>query len=567
MEILHYVVGSDHITRNLFGWFRSWVRCRSVTTLAIVICCAISFLMASQAWSGGGGGGQNNSGGRAWRFLSFVGTGERQRRTYLVLGVDLDSAEFASLAPLTAYIWARAYRADVTPLVLATSTNMTSLSPAQTYILAALAEAGARVELFPVPAPHHPVTGAQVSRLLAFSLPGISPDDYLITSDVDLWPLSQRFWDRVLTTHPRRGDNRLWIYNGLWTWKQIVRGQDHLAMSLIGATARTWCTLALHLLSLQAEGSAEWRAAIAQQLSALFRPDVRWDPADPPSCIWRRKDGALRMRFPGRKQAHPSLDAAASSSNSDAAAAGSSLGGRRPPSPAYQRQLQPGHTAPIFDANYRGGGGGDGAGGIAVSGGGRPPPIIVTPTLATLVGAALEAGRILTGGAVWPRNMTLSQFKKTQSKLWYFDQIAVSLAEKRMGLCPTVKGLGRSSALWPRCHLNRDVRRLNRASWSIPQGAGPANYTDAHVHPKWVLDSPHRLLKPWGWVDPQAGLGSPFFHRYLAGLAELRRKQGLKGPPVPVRYPPPKRSLTAVMSASGVSSSADDGDGGGRKVS
>jgi hypothetical protein len=579
---------------------------RALARTALVTCLAVwamilagSAVRTLAAADGGGAGGR-------WRLLGFTGGGaaaaaDRPPRTYVVLGVDLDTEDFAALAPLTAYIWARSFRAGVTPLVLATGANLSALRPSSAYILAALAEAGARVELFPVPAAHHPVSGAQVARLLAYALPGIAPHDVLLTSDVDLWPLSRPFWERALNTAAATGAQSsggpsLWVYNGLWTWKQIIRGggsagaaatpaaatgggNPHLAMSVLGATARTWCELSLHVLTLhggyrrrgrrrRGRGAASggggsagrpvvdagedgvddpglpgWSAAVGAHLSALFSPDLHWDDDDPPTCVWRPRDGALRLRFPrapppaavggagrarrlarqGYQGSDDMLDAAAAA----AAAAGGGGGGRslargpgRPPAAADDTRL-----------------------------GAAPSDVVIVPTLGSLVGAALEAGRLSTGGASWARGMPLADFKKARgaNRAWYWDQLAISAAERRMGLCPSAADVGQSAALWPRCVLNRDLRRLDRNTWedqlaggsgSTGSGAvGASTFTDAHVHPAWVLESPHHLLRPWRWADPQAPIGAPFFHRYMAGLAALRRAEGLRGPPVPVAEP------------------------------
>ena len=108
---------------------------------------------------------------RAARLLQRRGTSSaddagRAPRVYVVLGLDLDTPDYAALAPLTAYVWARAFRTPVTPLVLATARDVSRLSPARAYVLNALTEAGARVELVSGASAHHPVTAAQLARLV-----------------------------------------------------------------------------------------------------------------------------------------------------------------------------------------------------------------------------------------------------------------------------------------------------------------------------------------------------------------------------------------------------------------
>ena len=456
---------------------------------------------------------------------SVLGGGGGSPRVYVVLGLDLDTPEYAALAPLTAYVWAHAYRTPVTPLVLATGRDVARLSPSQAYIINALAEAGARVELVTGASAHHPVTAAQLARLVAFALPGLGPDDFLMTSDVDLWPLSRDFWEQVLANVPLRargGDGEvsaLWVYNGLWTWKQIVKGSSsHLAMSVLGASAQTWCELALRALtagfdstgrgtgsgSVDANSSERWRAQVGGALSALKAPDLRWDTTEPPTCKWRRHDNALRMRFPGSSSGGQPLSAT-------------------PPQPSPPRL-----------------------------------PVVLAPTVHALLGALLEAGTLITG-QTWPANASVGDMKRGGgSKLWYLDQVTVSRAERAMGLCPTLADVGTPADAWPRCILNRDVRRIDRAGWLEDVAGSPATggsgaavdrFTDAHLSAKWVFEAPWRLLRPWSWLDPQVDGGSPFFHRYLAGLARQRAREGLRGPAVPVRAPPTRLPAAVVVAA------------------
>lgn len=409
------------------------------------------------------------------------------------------------------------------------------------------------MELFSVPggAGHHPVTASQLVRLLGFALPGIGPDDYLMTADLDLWPMSPAFWDGVLARAHRRGsEDGLWVYNGLWSWRQIVKGGDHLAVSVLGASARTWCSLTLRALSLHADsltpaqaksgggtgasldpllGNVAWQTRVGGPLSALFAPDVRWDASNPPTCTWRRRDGALRMKFPGADAAAPTGGGAsapgavaAALRRRAAARAAAGLGetgvatsdGDTLEVAAVQQQLQ-----------LQLGNAATGAGtGVAPPAAPPSAPVVITPTVSTLLAALLEAGHVTTG-LVWSHNVSVADLKRTGSKLWYWDQHAVSQAERRLGLCPTLAHLGGASESFPRCVLNRDLRRLNRDEWSVPveeveedavvaaqpdnaaAGAAAATqpprplrdrFTDAHAHPRWVVDSPWKLLRPWG---------------------------------------------------------------------
>lgn len=83
-------------------------------------------------------------------------------------------------------------------------------------------------------------TTLQNIRLAAFQSRTLSPEDYLITADADIWPLSKDFWNPVLTNK----EDRIFKYNGPFYHRQKALGShDFAALSFLGAPVRHWRTM------------------------------------------------------------------------------------------------------------------------------------------------------------------------------------------------------------------------------------------------------------------------------------------------------------------------------------
>jgi hypothetical protein len=77
-------------------------------------------------------------------------------------------------------------------------------------------------------------------RLAAFQSRTLRPEDYLITADADIWPLSKDFWNPILTNE----EDRMFIYNGPFYHRQKALGShDFAALSFLGAPVRHWRTM------------------------------------------------------------------------------------------------------------------------------------------------------------------------------------------------------------------------------------------------------------------------------------------------------------------------------------
>ena len=115
---------------------------------------------------------------------------------------------------------------------------------------------------------HSTATLAQVVRIAAYSLPYVSPDDYIITTDADIWPMSKAFWGNVFNYSAQ-----FTIVNGEF-FQGGVGGEVGIAMCYIGGHAKAWQALV--------EGSAE---SFPQGVKALEQlacdPSRVQQPSDP----------------------------------------------------------------------------------------------------------------------------------------------------------------------------------------------------------------------------------------------------------------------------------------------
>ena len=77
-------------------------------------------------------------------------------------------------------------------------------------------------------------TRAQVSRLFAYQVPRLAPDDYLLTSDIDMWPIGP--W----VGGSRDAGKALQIY---YANAYEKTGRVHFPMCYLGATQKTWAEI------------------------------------------------------------------------------------------------------------------------------------------------------------------------------------------------------------------------------------------------------------------------------------------------------------------------------------
>lgn len=149
-------------------------------------------------------------------------------RRYVVLSTDFHPW-YAFYAPLTCSIWkSRGW----TPLLLLGGTVDAWLGARRAKaILGACEDVGDsnRIHFTGVYPNTRSATVAQVSRLFGHSAPGIKPDDFLLTSDIDMWPVG----DWVGGVEPTRAF-QMYFSNA------HNDGRVHFPMCYVGAEARHW---------------------------------------------------------------------------------------------------------------------------------------------------------------------------------------------------------------------------------------------------------------------------------------------------------------------------------------
>lgn len=164
--------------------------------------------------------------------------GPGARRVFAVFSTDTVDFQYASLAPLSAYVWV--HLLGVTPLVFFTGTPNATQQHVERAVVGAIERYGGMVERISPRQGYLTATTLQNVRLAAMYHAVLRPDDYLITSDADDWPISPSFWKPVLAQR----EDRMWIYNGPFYYEgPPPRGIDFAAISFLGAPVRHWRTL------------------------------------------------------------------------------------------------------------------------------------------------------------------------------------------------------------------------------------------------------------------------------------------------------------------------------------
>lgn len=158
----------------------------------------------------------------------------RPAKVWVTFGTDVENVQYSGHAPLTSYIWT--HRLKFTPLLFVV-TREDNLTAKGQHLVDWAKKAGAVVELIKPRANDSVQTLAQAVRLAAFSLPYISADDYIITADADIWPMSLQYWNNMFNY-----STNYTIVNGEF-WRGGQGSDNSIAMSYVGATARTWATL------------------------------------------------------------------------------------------------------------------------------------------------------------------------------------------------------------------------------------------------------------------------------------------------------------------------------------
>lgn len=157
-------------------------------------------------------------------------------RVWVAFGTDFNNMQYAANAPLSAYIWR--HHIGFFPIVFAvTHTNLTMSAE---HVVDAIRDAGGMVEIVHPRHTDATQTMAQLVRIATFALPFISDHDYIVTTDADIWPMSQLYWKNALNFN-----QHFTIVNGEF-FRQHVHVEVGMAMCYIGAMASTWKVLILH---------------------------------------------------------------------------------------------------------------------------------------------------------------------------------------------------------------------------------------------------------------------------------------------------------------------------------
>jgi hypothetical protein len=150
---------------------------------------------------------------------------------WVSLATDLTSLEYVLNLPLTAYIWT--HFLNMRPLVFIVPRSA-SLSARDRFIIDWTRKAGARVEVVLPRTGDMVSTVAQNARLAAWALPCVGPNDYIVTADMDIWPISRAYWKDAFAS--RGGVN---IVNGEF-FTQNAASDNRVAISYVGMRAAMW---------------------------------------------------------------------------------------------------------------------------------------------------------------------------------------------------------------------------------------------------------------------------------------------------------------------------------------
>jgi hypothetical protein len=117
----------------------------------------------------------------------------------VVMAIDMEHVYYAWYAPLSSIIW---YSMNWTPIIAFVGMNKTNMSPLFQFISDQTKAAGGQVVLLNNNLPvHHyfPSTVISASRLALPFLSSLHSDDYILTSDADMWPLTKEIFDKEIS--------------------------------------------------------------------------------------------------------------------------------------------------------------------------------------------------------------------------------------------------------------------------------------------------------------------------------------------------------------------------------
>ncbi|EKX35487.1 hypothetical protein GUITHDRAFT_118301 [Guillardia theta CCMP2712] len=159
------------------------------------------------------------------------------RKRWAVMSADSNS-EYAFILPLAALVWDKLMRFQPLVLLIGKSWEQPLPESRQEVVLDMLRKMKFRVEVVPSSSSINTAAIAQVGRLYACLVEGIKDDDYLLTSDADLIPVSALHFDSE-----RDWNKKLHLYNPfccaplLLPEEGLASAPDHIDQVRLGAPA------------------------------------------------------------------------------------------------------------------------------------------------------------------------------------------------------------------------------------------------------------------------------------------------------------------------------------------
>lgn len=162
------------------------------------------------------------------------------RRRWVALATD-SAPTYAIFAPIVTWLWRRlGYRA----LIFIHDDEEGWATRFGQLVIGNLREAGALLVPLPTVPPLSYANTMRCARLVAASLAEVADDDFILTADMDMFPLSRNFFDRSEDLIALRA-----LYH-VWEMPRIPKpptidaplqpGEHRFAMCYFGATARIW---------------------------------------------------------------------------------------------------------------------------------------------------------------------------------------------------------------------------------------------------------------------------------------------------------------------------------------
>lgn len=214
------------------------------------------------------------------------------KEKFVVLASD-DNPDYSFYAPLTCAAW---MKHGFHPILLLVGTSAQwRATPREQLVVDTARRYGAHVAFTGSYSANATATVAQLARIYGCAVPGVADDAYLLTSDVDMWPMGP--W----VGHQAYESGTVQLYNGA-AYDQSTHPQ--YPMCYVGADAVTWRGLVVAERTLC--------DSLEYGLTAMRRKLATCPPAELKERTWdwdERYLGQLIARWelfvPGRKQVIP----------------------------------------------------------------------------------------------------------------------------------------------------------------------------------------------------------------------------------------------------------------------